>query len=240
MTDPPFRLTRGDAFELIRDMPNHSVDLIVTDPPYDSEFHGGGLAGEREKFRAIGKSVGSTSKFAIDPILPELYRVCRPFNAYLWCSRGQVPTYLDFGRERGLTFEILTWCKINPMPLTNNRLIGAEYCVFLREKKATFNNGLPLDNYLRYYIAYRNEGTGKHPTEKPLELMKRHIRISSMEQDTVFDPFAGSGTTGIAALSLRRRFVGFELREDYHALATYRLASARPQNTLLEAEACKP
>ena len=211
------------------------MDLILTDPPYDSEFSGQGFP--TNSLPVIAEKVGGNHGFDIRPLLEELPRICRPFNAYFFASRGQVPTYLEFAKEKGYRFDILMWAKDNPMPLTNGNFIGGEYVVVLREKGATFNTGLPLSNYLRYYLSYRYSGPSGHPTEKPRALLERFVRVSSNVGDVVFDPFAGSGSTGIVALKEGRQFIGFEINPEYYQWAAGALESAsletyRVQRTL--------
>lgn len=230
-----YSLTLGDAFELVKQVPSGSVDLILTDPPYDSEFSGQGFP--TNSLPVIAEKVGGGHGFDIRPLLEELPRICRPFNAYFFASRGQVPTYLEFAKEKGYRFDILMWAKDNPMPLTNGNFIGGEYVVVLREKGATFNTGLPLSNYLRYYLSYRYSGPSGHPTEKPRALLERFVRVSSNVGDVVFDPFAGSGSTGIVALKEGRQFIGFEINPEYYQWAAGALESAsletyRVQRTL--------
>ena len=232
-----YSLTLGDAFELVKQVPSGSVDLILTDPPYDSCFSAVGFGDRSNGFCRIGGAVGGAPSFDVLPVLEELPRICTPFNAYFFASRGQVPTYLEFAKEKGYRFDILMWAKDNPMPLTNGNFIGGEYVVVLREKGATFNTGLPLSNYLRYYLSYRYSGPSGHPTEKPRALLERFVRVSSRVGDVVFDPFAGSGSTGLVALKGGRRFIGFEINPEYYQWAAGALESAsletyRVQRTL--------
>ena len=230
-----YSLTLGDAFELVKQVPSGGVDLILTDPPYDSEFSGQGFP--TNSLPVIAEKVGGGPRFDIRPILEELPRICTPFNAYFFASRGQVPTYLEFAKEKGYRFDILMWAKDNPIPLTNGNFVGGEYVVVLRGKGATFNTGLPLSNYLRYYLGYRYSGPSGHPTEKPRALLERLVRVSSNVGDVVFDPFAGSGSTGIVALKEGRQFIGFEINPEYYQWAAGALESAsletyRVQRTL--------
>ena len=125
-----YSLTLGDAFELVKQVPSGSVDLILTDPPYDSEFSGQGFP--TNSLPVIAEKVGGNHGFDIRPLLEELPRICRPFNAYFFASRGQVPTYLEFAKEKGYRFDILMWAKDNPIPLTNGNFVGGEYVVVLR------------------------------------------------------------------------------------------------------------
>ena len=221
-----YSLTLGDAFELVKQVPSGSVDLILTDPPYDSCFSAVGIGDRSNGFCRIGGAVGGAPSFDILPVLEELPRICTPFNAYFFASRGQVPTYLEFAKEKGYRFDILMWAKSNPIPLVNGTFIGGEYVVVLRERGAIFNTGLPRDNYLRYYLSYRVKSKSGHPTEKPRELLERFVRVSSNVGDLVFDPFSGSGSTGAVALREGRKFLGIELDPGYHAGAVKRLIRA--------------
>ena len=100
-----------------------------------------------------------------------------------------------------------------------------EYCLCIKEATAPrYNDGIELKS--KWYISSKNKedrDNFKHPTIKPLELVKRHILHSSNEGDTILDCFMGSGTTGVACKELNRNFIGMELDEEYFKIAKNRI-----------------
>lgn len=131
-----------------------------------------------------------------------------------------------FVEEKGCLFNILVWCKTNPTPFANdNFLPDIEYCLVFREKgKTKLNDGYKLKS--KWWLSATNVEDKKnyeHATIKPLELVERHIKLSTKENDIVLDPFLGSGTTALAAKHLGRQYIGFEINEKYFKIATDRL-----------------
>lgn len=130
-----------------------------------------------------------------------------------------------FIEEKNCLFEILVWCKTNPTPQTNNTwLPDIEYCLLFRESGTKLNDGYDLKH--KYFISSSNvedKQLYKHPTIKPMELVKKHLLHSSNEGDTILDCFMGSGTTGVACKELNRNFIGIELDKEYYDIAVKRI-----------------
>lgn len=131
--------------------------------------------------------------------------------------------------DNGLSTRLLIWEKTNPSPMLGQFmwLSSIECCVFGRKAKATFN-GFCESAVLRYPCGSSKE----HPTEKPLDLFKRLVYTSTVAGDTVFDPFMGSGTAGVAALQYDRDFIGCELNPDYYRIAERRIRNEEAQGKL--------
>ena len=209
----------GDSYELIKQIPDKSIDLILTDPPYD--FHCGAEPAVRPWGDIIGINNGIDNS-----ILKEFVRVLKNINIFIWCNKEQIKDYLNFFTEYNVSFEILTWHKTNPTPLIKNTFLpDTEYCLYFREKgKVLLNDGYELKS--KYYITSTNNDNKdlyKHPTVKPLELVKRHILHTTKENDIVADFFSGSGTTCEAAKELNRRFIGIEIEPKWHKISVNRL-----------------
>ena len=126
--------------------------------------------------------------------------------------------------KKNCRFEIFTWHKTNPIPTVNNKYLSdTEYCLFFRDGVKV---GGSFETKSKYYISPINAGDKElfaHPTIKPLPFVRNHILNSTKEGDVVLDPFAGSGTTLVAAKELNRRFIGFEIEEKWHKVAVDRL-----------------
>lgn len=128
-------------------------------------------------------------------------------------------------KKKKCNYEILVWCKSNPIPVTNNvYLSDLEYCLMFREKGCKLNDGYELKS--KWYVSPINKSDKdlfNHPTIKPLELVKRHILHSTQENDIVLDCFCGSGTTCLACKETGRRYIGMEIDPEYHKIAVNRL-----------------
>ena len=126
-----------------------------------------------------------------------------------------------FVDKKNCNFEILVWCKTNPTPATNNSYLpDLEYCLMFREKGCKLNDGYDLKS--KWFVSSLNindKDKFKHPTIKPLDLVKRHILHSTQPDDIVLDCFCGSGTTCLACKETGRRYIGMEIDKEYHKIA---------------------
>ena len=159
-------------------------------------------------------------------ILNEFIRVMKNINIFIWCNKTQIRDYLNFFSNYNVSYEILTWHKTNPTPLTKNTFLpDTEYCLYFREKgKVILNDGYDLKS--KYYLSSANTADKKkfeHPTIKPLEITTKFILHTTQLGDIVFDPFCDSGTTCVAAKETGRKFIGIEINEKYYANACKRL-----------------
>ena len=217
----------GDCYELIKEIPDKSIDLIYTDPPYEMSSGGGGHS-------ALSKRILKTNyvdiveiRNGIDySILDEFCRVLKKIYVYIWCSKDQILPYMKyFIDDKKCLFDVLFWGKTNPTPATNNLYLNnVEYLLVFRENGTYYAKEYELKS--KYYISPLNvvdKDDYDHPTIKPLELVKRHILNSSKENDIILDPFLGSGTTCVAAKELGRQYIGIEINEKYYNIAKDRL-----------------
>lgn len=241
----PNNIYNVDCYEAIKKIPNNSVDLIYIDIPYDLEGNGGGGGSKKRDYHKEYEKVsqnsnasglakrksGSSSSiaeiaFGIDwNILDEFVRIQKNINIYIWCSKKQILHLMKFFiEEHDCFFDILVWCKSNPIPTCNNTYLSdLEYCLHFRNGVSV---GGTYETKSKYYVSPLNKGDKdlyNHPTIKPLELVKNHIINSSKEGDIVLDCFLGSGTTAVACQSLNRKYIGFELNPEYFAIARDRL-----------------
>lgn len=157
----------------------------------------------------------------------EFVRIMKDINIYIWCNKKQIPEYFNFYvNERKCKFDIICWHKTNALPTYSNKYLSdTEYCLhFFKGKGKTRPQS--YEDAKTFYIAPINHVDKKlygHPTIKPLDLTQKLIRNSSQENDTVFDPFMGSGTTGVACVLEGRNFIGCELLKEYYDTADGRV-----------------
>ena len=217
-------LLHGNCLELMKDIPDKSIDLVVTDPPYKIETSGGGLYTQPDK--QYIKELNSM-KDGFDPlILDEMCRVMKKTNIYFFCSQKQIMQLLDyFVTKRKCNWNIISWHKTNPIPACGNKyLTDTEFILFFREKGVKIYGS--YDTKRTYYVTSLNQKEKKlygHPTVKPVDILKNLIINSSLENDLILDPFMGSGTTGVACLNTNRNFIGIELDDEYFEIAKRRI-----------------
>lgn len=224
----------GDAYKLIKEVPDKSVDLIVTDPPYqiDGLHIGTGILKNR-KHTHVNEMMETNLGNGIDlSILDDLVRVMKKINIYLWCNKEQIYDYITyFVKERKCKFEIIVWAKPNPAPFLNGHYLkDKEYCLYFWEQgvkvKPTFETGKTV--YVTNTNTY-DKSKYIHPTIKPLEIIKNLIKNScdlekkGVEKPIVLDTFIGSGTTAVACKELGVNFIGFEINEKFYKIACDRV-----------------
>lgn len=219
----------GDCLERLRDIPSGSIDLIITDPPYDiKNTKAGGKSKLAKSMQVMNDQIleaGITNGFDV-LILDELVRVCKGINIYLFCNKSQLPMYIDyFVTELKCSFDLIKWVKTNAMPTFNNKYLSdTEYCFYARKKG--YCNPESYDDASTLYhapINQKDKKIYKHPTIKPVELLEKLVRNSSKYNDVILDPFMGSGSTGVAAKNLNRNFIGIELDPTYYGIACNRI-----------------
>ena len=233
--DGRFRLYQGDCLALLPDMPEESFDLVFADPPYF--LSNGGITCHAGKMVSVNKgkwdrSRGFAGNYAfMKDWISACRRVMKP-NGTIWISGTShiihvVGCVLD---ELGLKIlNDITWVKPNPPPNLSCRYFthATETVIWAGRAKKTkhkfnyqFMRRLAGDKQMKSVWTIKPPSRaekvfGKHPTQKPLALLERIIAASSDENDMVLDPFSGSGTTGIAAARLHRKYIGIEIETEY-------------------------
>lgn len=224
----------GDCLEVMKKMPDQAVNLIQADPPFnfDVNLNKNGEYSKSSFLEKAGKNYIKRIKdafghdFQPEPFLETSTRVMKKYNAYWWTSKNLVHRYISWALDHKFSFNILTWHKLNPLPLWHgNYLPDTEYCIFIRQKGAYFNSRLDnWEKYRKFYTSYSGIINKGHPTVKPKYIIKTQIEISSGPGDIVLDPFLGSGTTADACRELGRKFIGIEINPGYCKIAEERLA----------------
>jgi len=209
------RIICGDCLEIMKDIPDNSVNLTLTDIPYGVVNRpSGGI-------RNFNKKDADIFKININRLLDTIIRITSQ-SIYIFCGTEQISEIRKKMVASGLTTRLIIWEKTNPSPVNGQYLwlSSVECCVFGRKKKATFN--LHCESSV---VRFPSTKSKKHPTQKPLELFKYLIEASSNENDIVLDPFLGGGTTAVACKMLNRKFIGIELNPEYCEIARKRIKS---------------
>ncbi|MBI5191865.1 MAG: site-specific DNA-methyltransferase [Nitrospirae bacterium] len=240
------KLLKGDCIEILNKARENSVDMIFADPPYF--LSNGGITCHAGKMVSVNKGKWDKSKgvkenheFTLD-WLRACQRVLKP-NGTIWVSGTTHIIYSIGFAMQELGYKILNdiiWYKRNAPPNLSCRYFTHSTEIVLwaaKNEKAKhhfdyqlmkkINQGKQMRNVWEISAPLAEEKKfGKHPTQKPVELLKRIILSSTKENDLVLDPFCGSSTTGIAAISLNRKYVGIDLEGDYLQLSKKRIEDA--------------
>jgi site-specific DNA-methyltransferase (adenine-specific) len=238
-----FDLRLGDCLEGMATLPDKSVDHVITDPPYEAEAH---TEGRRIKPRGWQQAEGTlviTKALDFAPITEGQRQIaCHHFarTARRWvivfCQVEAVAAWRDALVMAGLSYRrTCAYLKIGAQPqLSGDRPgMGYESIVCAHAPgRSRWNGGGKVGVYESPRAAIVEGRTQLHMTEKPLGLMEALVRDFTDPGELILDPFAGSGTTGVAAIRNGRRFLGWERDPKFHAVASKRLAGAREQLTL--------
>jgi len=235
---PTVKLNNGDCIAEMSRLPTNSIDLILTDPPYNlgkfMKNRDTNLKQMRENyFGAAGWDDLSPDEWALsmNEFFFQSSRVLRPGGAIIvFMAIIKVESLISIAENNGFYYKTTgIWHKLNPMPRNMNLhfINSTEAWMYftLKCKTGTFNNnGIAIHDFLESSVTPANEKRfGKHPTQKPERLMEHFINLLSNSGDTVLDPFMGSGSAGVAAVRRDRDFVGFELDNDYFVVAQKRI-----------------
>ena len=226
----------GDNLEVMDDLPAYSIDLIVTDPPYNFT-----KANCTKMYKETSKKLMSKSGlydyddeteecrikagFDREDIFRWLNmtpRLMKKMNMYVFCSEVQVPVYAEWAEENACKFAILVWEKPLTIISKSRYSQNAEFIVRIYDDGTALNKLDDCENYNR--ILHFPVVTKKlTPTQKPVDLIARLIRLSSPVGGVVLDPFLGSGTTAVAAKRLGRKYIGIEKNQRFYRIAENRL-----------------
>ena len=234
-----------DAFELLKSLDDKSIDLIITDPPYWHKKSPGKPYSQRNTyetsstfansnlFKADGMMMQNMSDFTdkdVYKLLPEFKRVMKIMNAYIFCNDTLVPYYAMWAEQNNLMFSILIWEK--PLSIINKNRFSQniEYIVRIYDYGTALNKR--EENYLYNKVKKYNIPDKIHPTQKPTNLIREFLLVSSNKHDLILDPFMGSGTTAIACIKEDRNFIGSEISKEHYDLANKRIKYEAEQTKL--------
>ncbi len=246
-------ITQGDSLELLKKIPDKSIDMIFADPPYNLQLKDTLYRPDQTTVEAVTNDWDKFATYqAYDEFcltwLKECKRALKDGGA-LWVI-GSYHNILRLGTSiQNLGFWILNdiiWNKTNPMPnFRGTRFTNAHetllWCTTSQRAKYTFNyqnlkelnEGKQMRSDWHIPICSGKErlrednNQRSHPTQKPEALLYRIMISSTNQGDTVLDPFLGSGTTAVMAKKLQRNFIGFEKDKDYIKLAKKRLKNTK-------------
>jgi DNA modification methylase len=212
----------GDCLELMKSISDKSIDLVLTDPPYN--------IARNNNFATMGRAgidFGEWDKgFDLFSYIDQVSRILKKDGSFVvfnaWRNLGAIA---DYAETQGFeTKDMIRLEKSNPMPRNRDRRYITDYecAIWFVKKGAKWVFNRQDSKYQRPKFVACIE-SGLHPTQKNLSLMENLVKIHSNQGDTIIDPFMGSGTTGLACKNLGRKFIGIEQNLNYFEIAKKRI-----------------
>lgn len=222
-----YLLINDDCFSTLKNIPDNSIDLILTDPPYNiAQYSTGNMKFDWRS--EINNDLAEWDLTELKPqdLIDEFKRILKPNgNIFIFCSYNIIGEYHKVFDPEFDTFQFMVWHKTNPVPnfRKSSFLNSCELIVSCWNKGHTWNftNQKDMHNFIESGICMGSErvkdenGKNLHPTQKPVSILGKIIRIASNENDVVLDCFNGVGSTGVAALRNNRKYIGIEIDETY-------------------------
>lgn len=213
----PNNIYNADCLQFMKLMPDKSIDLVLTDPPYGVNYEGGAT----NKVKRERLENDNTAEI-YPKIYPEIYRILKDDgSAYIFYGSGYEKDI--FPIPLFIKYEVLIWFKTNASFGAANARYKQDYEPFLYLRKNQGSKWYGNTKQRKVWFEKRNSVNTFHPTQKPQDIISKMILNSSKESDLILDPFLGSGTTAVAAKHLKRNFIGIEISKKYCEIAEQRL-----------------
>lgn len=236
------KLSLSDSLMSIEYVEDNSIDLLLTDPPYNLGLFMNSRATNMGKLRSnhfsasdwdnleFSEWVNAMDKF----LLQASKKIKKGGSIIIFMSLMKIETIISLATKHKFYYKTTgIWHKKNPMPRNMNLHFvnsteGWLYFTY-KSKTGVFNNeGKVIHDFIETSLTPKNEKKfGNHPTQKPESIIRHFINLLTNKGDVVFDPFMGSGTTGKVALELQRKFIGIELSDKYYKIAKERIGNQR-------------
>lgn len=227
------RLIQGDCLEVMKKIPDEAIDLILTDIPFNIS-KSNNFKTMKDRQGRNGIDFGEWDKQFNELDLSILPYKLKPNGSLVVFHAFEQFYLLKCLFEQDLELkDRLIWEKSNPMPRNRDRryINNIEMASWYVKKKSKWVFNRQSEKYDTCVLKYPSESGGGykrfHPCQKNLEMISELIKRHSNPNDLVFDPFMGSGTTGVAALNTGRNFIGIELDENYFKIAKERIEGAK-------------
>jgi len=211
-------LRLGDCLEVMKDIPDKSIDAVITDPPYGINYQPSWKKwdGSPPDFNSV---IGDNEQFDPTPFL--YFRTVVLFGANYYANKLPIGSWICWDKR---------------LDSRKDKMFGSPFELAWFKSDNTKRKALMIrvlhGGVINADSKYGNNEKRLHPTQKPVDVMKRVIIETTNEGDTILDPFMGSGTTGIACVQTGRNFIGIEIDPDYFAIAERRIHEAQMQPRL--------
>lgn len=220
------RIYNSDGVAGLDRIPDDSIDLLLTDPPYRIS----------RKLNCKGQKLGRTAKLdfeygkwdekneSVDHIewIDGALKKVRGW-AIIFCAKQDISYYWKYFEKYDFkAIDVIVWQKPDPLPLNGKtKMLNAWEGAIIGKRDSAFFGGFCTHNIFKYQAP---KGKNRmHPTQKPLGLFRELINLTTRKYDTVLDIFMGSGTTAVACTQLDRNFIGFETEKEYCVNARKRI-----------------
>jgi site-specific DNA-methyltransferase (adenine-specific) len=210
-------LMQGDCLERMKEIPDGSVDMILTDPPY-----GMSLKPQRKSGKFHGKTIKNDDNLKwTDLFFNECFRVTGKNTASMFfCNHHCISEFIASAKMAGYEVKnLIVWDKGHFGMGGNWRPVHELVLICTKGRFVTHSNN--LKTIIKFKKVHYTKAV--HPTEKPIDMLIHLIDEPDYNPQVIFDPFMGSGTTGVAAKNLSRSFIGIELDETYFNIAKDRI-----------------
>ena len=229
-----FEIFNDDCLKALEKIPENYIDLILTDPPYNLGLF---MKNRQTNLKALRENHFSGKDWdnleyldweeKMDKLFFHFSRILKAGKSIImFMSIIKVETIINIAEKNGFYYKTTgIWHKKNPMPRNKNLhfINSTETWIYFtyKSKTSTFNNdGKTIHDFFETGLTPTSEKKhGSHPTQKPQSLLSHLIKLLSNENEIVLDPFMGSGSTGVSALKLKRKFVGIELDKSYYKIS---------------------
>ena len=237
-------LVNEDSTVALKQVDENSVDLILTDPPYNLGLF---MKNRDTNLKALRHNHFSGKNWdklpeeewiqSMDCFFLESSRILKEGKSIIvFMSIIKVESVIKIAQKHGFYYKCTgIWHKTNPMPRNKNlHFVNSIECWLYftyKTKTSTFNNNNKLfhDFYESSLTPMKEKKFGGHPTQKPLSILNHLIILLSNKHDVILDPFMGAGSTGVSCLNLDRSFIGFELENDYWEISKKRILFAKQE-----------
>lgn len=231
-------LHNGNCIEVLKNIEDESIDLILTDPPYNlGKFMKDRQTNlKRMRSNFFGSAGWDDLEYSewiehMEEFFKEISRISsRGGSMIIFMSIIKVESIIRLAEKHGFYYKTTgIWHKLNPMPRNMHLhfVNSTESWIYFTNKARTGkfnNNGKVVHDFIETSLTPSNERKhGKHPTQKPVKLMEHFIETLTDEGNVILDPFMGSGSAGVAAKKLNRDFIGIELSEEYYKISKSRI-----------------
>lgn len=240
------KIYTGDCLEILKTLPNNSVDCVITDPPYNISVKGKIISRKLPSYAGHKKSSDIKLDFGDWDIFESKDKffsfTASWFSEVVRILKDKSWLYIFFDKQKTGYFDLIlapklgiksktifTWLKSNPTPSFRkvNWLSASEFIWVGSKGECKLKNFSQQKDMFNYMITPNKSSYGEteHPTEKPVQLLSRFIEASTLVGDVVLNPFIGSGTTAVACKRLGRKYIGIEINPEYVEIAKRRLSS---------------
>ena len=222
------KLILGDCLEEMKKIPDKSIDLVLTDVPYNLGEVNPNLIKFKNRENMNKANVDKWNKdFDPTAFLPEAKRILKEKgNIFIYTSHRNFGDYFKWLDKNFARVFFGVWHKTNPVPQVRkvSFLSSLELfiCAWNTPHKWNFSYQTEMHNFIEAPICSGNVRT-EHSAQKPVLIMKHIIEKASNKDNTILDPFMGSGTTGVACKELGRNFIGIEIEPKYFEIAQRRI-----------------